>query len=40
MGYSSIKTTIIYMRLTKSGVDKIKSPLDIMEDENNKRKLE
>jgi site-specific recombinase XerD len=33
LGHSSIKTTIIYMHLTKSAVDKIKSPLDIMEDE-------
>jgi hypothetical protein len=40
MGHSSIKTTAIYTHLTKSAVDKIKSPLDIMVDENNKKKLE
>jgi site-specific recombinase XerD len=40
MGHSSIKTTTIYTHLTKSAVDKIKSPLDIMVDENNKEKLE
>jgi site-specific recombinase XerD len=39
LGHSSIKTTTIYMHLTKSAVDKIKSPLDIMVDENNKKKL-
>jgi site-specific recombinase XerD len=33
LGHSSIKTTTIYMRLTKSAVDKIKSPLDISVDE-------
>jgi site-specific recombinase XerD len=40
LGHSSIKTTQIYTHLTKSAVDKIKSPLDIMVDENNKKKLE
>ena len=42
LGHSSIKTTQIYTHLTKSAVDKIKSPLDIMvdTDENNKKKLE
>jgi hypothetical protein len=40
MGYSSIKTTTIYTHLTKRAVAKIKSPLDIMVDENNKKKLE
>ena len=40
LGHSSIKTTTIYTHLTKSAVDKIKSPLDIMVDENNKKKLE
>jgi hypothetical protein len=38
MGDSSIKTTTIYTHLTKSAVDKIKSPLDIMVDENNMKK--
>jgi hypothetical protein len=28
------------MHLTKSAVDKIKSPVDIVVDENNKKKLE
>ena len=40
LGHASIKTTTIYTHLTKSAVDKIKSPLDIMVDENNKKKLE
>jgi site-specific recombinase XerD len=40
LGHSSIKTTSIYTHLTKSAVDKIKSPLDIMVDENNRKKLE
>ena len=40
LGHSSIKTTQIYTHLTKSAVDKIKSPLDSMADENNKKKLE
>jgi site-specific recombinase XerD len=40
LGHSSIKTTQIYTHLTKSAVDKIKSPLDIMVDENHKKKLE
>jgi site-specific recombinase XerD len=40
LGHSSIKTTTIYTHLTKSAVGKIKSPLDIMVDENNKKKLE
>jgi site-specific recombinase XerD len=40
LGHSSIKTTQIYTHLTKSAVDKIKSPLDIMVDENNKKKRE
>ena len=40
LGHLSIKTTTIYTHLTKSAVDKIKSPLDIMVDENNKKKLE
>ena len=40
LGHSSIKTTQIYMHLTKSAVDKIKSPLDSMVDENYKKKLE
>ena len=40
LGHSSIKTTTIYTHLTKSAVDKIKSPLDIMVDENNRKKLE
>ena len=40
LGHSSIKTTTIYTHLTKNAVDKIKSPLDIMVDENNKKKLE
>jgi len=40
LGHSSIKTTQIYTHLTKSAVDKIKSPLDIMVDEINKKKLE
>ncbi len=40
LGHSSIKTTQIYTHLTKSAVDKIKSPLDIMVDENNRKKLD
>ena len=40
LGHASIKTTTIYTHLTKSAVDKIKSPLDIMVDENNRKKLE
>lgn len=40
LGHSSIKTTTIYTHLTKSAVDKIRSPLDILVDENNKKKLE
>jgi site-specific recombinase XerD len=40
LGHSSIKTTTIYTHLTKSAVDKIKSPLDILVDENNRKKLE
>lgn len=40
LGHASIKTTTIYTHLTKSAVDKIKSPLDIMVDENNKKKLD
>jgi len=40
LGHSSIKTTQIYTHLTKRTVDKIKSPLDIMVDEINKKKLE
>ena len=39
LGYSRIKTTTIYTHLTKSVVDKIKSPVDIMVDENSKKKL-
>jgi site-specific recombinase XerD len=35
LGHSSLKTTTLYLYLTKSTVDKIKSPLDIMVDENN-----
>ncbi|WP_321540672.1 tyrosine-type recombinase/integrase [Flavobacterium piscinae] len=40
LGHSSIKTTTIYTHLTKSAVDKIKSPLDILVDETNRKKLE
>jgi site-specific recombinase XerD len=40
LGHSSIKTTTIYTHLTNHAVAKIKSPLDIMVDENNKKKLE
>lgn len=40
LGHASIKTTTIYTHLTKNAVDKIKSPLDIMVDQNNKKKLE
>lgn len=40
LGHSSIKTTTIYTHLTKSAVDKIKSPLDILVDENKRKKLE
>ena len=40
LGHASIKTTTIYTHLTNSAVKKIKSPLDIMVDENNKKKLE
>lgn len=39
LGHASIKTTTVYTHLTKTAVDKIKSPLDIMVDENNKKKL-
>uniref|UniRef100_UPI00404AA530 tyrosine-type recombinase/integrase n=2 Tax=Flavobacterium sp. TaxID=239 RepID=UPI00404AA530 len=40
LGHSNIATTQIYTHLTKSAVDKIKSPLDIMVDENKRKKLE
>lgn len=40
LGHMSIKTTKIYTYLIKSAVDKIKSPLDIMVNENSKKKLE
>ncbi len=40
LGHSSIKTTTIYTHLTNSAIDKIKSPLDIMVDQKNKKKLE
>ena len=40
LGHASIKSTTIYTHLTKSAVDKIKSPLDIMVDKNNKKKLD
>ena len=40
LGHSSIKTTQIYTHLTKSAVNKIKSPLDIKVDEINKKKRE
>ena len=33
LGYSRIKTTTLYMHLNESAVDKIESPVDIMEDE-------
>lgn len=40
LGHSSIKTTTIYTHLTKSAVDKIKSPLDLLVDENQRKKLD
>ncbi len=39
LGHSSIKTTTIYTHLTKSAVDKIQSPLDLMVEQNSKKKL-
>ncbi|TBX65190.1 recombinase [Flavobacterium silvisoli] len=40
LGHSDIRTTTIYTHLTSNSVNKIKSPLDILIDENNKKKLD
>ncbi|MEL1242526.1 tyrosine-type recombinase/integrase [Flavobacterium flavipallidum] len=39
LGHASIKTTTIYTHLTQNAIAKIKSPLDILVNENNKKKL-
>lgn len=39
LGHASIKTTMVYTHVTKMATDKISSPLDLLANENNKKKL-
>jgi len=40
LGHADIRTTTVYTHLTRNSVDKIRSPLDMLIDDNNKKKLD